>query len=237
MFQIREGVFETNSSSTHCIVVTTDHGNASPLEPDSDHLIEVSLDEFSWGPECFSDLYRKLQYVLTMIYATEYRIELDIEIRGGNLTKEDRYKFHEDIFKDTFGFMQVNDLIQEYCGYGIKPIVNNIDDVYIDHQSCEDYSSLGDFLDAHDITLDKLLFDTGVYILVSNDNGGPNVQDFSELQGKVEKATPSWGLDPSDYDDDDEDWDDEDISFHDHEGKFEDTDAEEFPDYYDEEED
>ena len=249
MFQIRQSVFETNSSSTHCIVVTADNGNAPPLDPDGESRIDVQLDEFGWGPECFNDLYRKLQYVLTLIFETEYRTELSIERKSGNL-EYDRDKFYDDIFKDTFGFIQVNDIIQEYCGYGIRPIVNNVRDVYVDHQSCEYYSGLGDFLDEHNLTLEKFLFDTGVWVVISNDNGGPKVHEFNELQGKIDTVSRScdhnnyddYEEDEDAYEEDEDSYDDDEYSGHlSREGRFvyDDEDTEEFPDYsdyYDDEE-
>ena len=224
MFQIREGVFETNSSSTHCVVVTKNHGNVPPLEPDHGSLIVVELGEFGWGPECFNDFYKKLQYVLTMIYETEYATELDIEIKGGNLPASARNEFQPDLFKNTFGFTQVDDLIYEYCGYRLEPLYAKY--CGIDHQSCENYSDINDFLDDNDVSLPNLLFDTGIYIVLTDDNGGTRVEEFPELKGNIERVSPvRW----------DPDEDDEDISFHEREGRFRDEDAEEFPDFYEEE--
>ena len=51
--QIRQGVFETNSSSTHAICISKDHDTSKLKLPDS-----VSFDHGEFGWEC-----RKLRHV------------------------------------------------------------------------------------------------------------------------------------------------------------------------------
>lgn len=217
MFQIRKGVFETNSSSTHCIVVTTDHENASPLEPDWDGTIHVATSFFGFGPEKFNDLYRKLQYVLTMVQETEYKQLVLDEIESGNLDTAARYHIdsldYPELMCDTDGFRAIDDLMYSYCGYRLAPEAGL--DVGIDHQSCEDFNSLNDFLGTHGISLERLLFDNGVYIVVTSDCG-PHIEDFVEFQdkSKIEKVTESgYGfvdLDPDVDEDEADDYDDDD---------------------------
>lgn len=68
MQQIRSSVFETNSSSSHSLVVCSD-GNLT-LAPFSKYEIErgfvgVISGEYGWDIETFHDVYDKLSYIYT----------------------------------------------------------------------------------------------------------------------------------------------------------------------------
>ena len=170
MKRIRYNAFETNSSSHHSLIIkkpgTMHYGY---LKPDTDdNLIHVRFGEFGWGIEIYDDPATKLSYAATMVAETE--------------------KFNsEDEFYETAGMRAINELIKEKCNCdGV--VVDNPDfqmesytwnnithqymshDGYIDHQSCEGYSSLQDFLDDWDITLERFIFDNHVDLLIDNDN-------------------------------------------------------------------
>lgn len=57
--QIRNGLFETNSSSTHCIVIADNYGESSK--------VEFTLGQFGWEHEIYTDTHTKAQYLYTAI--------------------------------------------------------------------------------------------------------------------------------------------------------------------------
>ena len=67
MIKVRQGVFETNSSSTHsiCIAQTTDY-----IIPDK---VSFSVGEFGWEVDKLSSLSEKASYLYTAIHThSEY---------------------------------------------------------------------------------------------------------------------------------------------------------------------
>ena len=63
--QIRKGVFETNSSSVHSIVI---YKNASNLQIPSS--LQFSLGEFGWEINVLTTPYEKAEYLYTALYCT-----------------------------------------------------------------------------------------------------------------------------------------------------------------------
>ncbi len=63
----REGMFETNSSSTHAVAIKG--GKYEPdlneLRPDAEGVVRVYPDEFGWGPENHYDARTKASYLMT----------------------------------------------------------------------------------------------------------------------------------------------------------------------------
>lgn len=74
MKQIRSKIFETNSSSTHSVIIDTksDYINISK------ELIEVNTGEYGWEEETYYDFYDRANYALT--YAANYGTVEDIEL-------------------------------------------------------------------------------------------------------------------------------------------------------------
>ena len=170
MKRIRYNAFETNSSSHHSLIIKKPgimrYGYLKPNR--DDNLIHISFGDFGWGIERYYDAATKLSYAATMVAETE------------------KY-WSEDEFYETAGMKAINELIKEKCncdGVAIDfPYFhmesytwNNTThhymshDGYIDHQSHEDYSSLQEFLDDWDITLERFIFDDNVCLLIDNDN-------------------------------------------------------------------
>ena len=162
MFTIREGVFETNSSSSHSIALnpkrysnyeakfymfkTDDSGNVKVLS---------KLGEYGWGYDILDSPDEKLSYILTMIVCGSDANTLQ-EIYDSNEFKE----VEECVIKNT-----------EFDGIIIDNIdPNHIDDgsYYIDHQSF--YSNYKDFLNDYDLTLEEYLFNSRYSVIIDNDN-------------------------------------------------------------------
>lgn len=165
--QIRSGVFETNSSSTHSVTIS--NYLSDRLTPREDNKVHSKFGEFGWEIESYNDAATKLSYALTMVIETECRHDASVD------------------FYNTEGFMAINELIKEKCNCDGVCVDSNIEirgwrnkdgsihnyyyhDGYIDHQSCEDYSSLQDFLDDYSITLEEFIFSQEVWLNTDNDN-------------------------------------------------------------------
>lgn len=175
LIKIREQVFETNSSSAHSVFI---HGKISSEHNYLDIMqkvdwlgeLEVELGEFGWGIDYYTDALTKLQYALTMVYETE----IDNDIKNltwtwSDLDELESYKNKtEKAFYETEGYKEIADLLRRTCGVE-KLTVYNFDG-YIDHQSCEDYHSLNDFLNDWNVSLEDFIFSENITLKISNDN-------------------------------------------------------------------
>lgn len=188
MRQIRKSIFETNSSSTHSVNI---YGASNPpiyeytlgeyVDP-ADHYIHIQFGEFGWGYDEYEDDFNKLQYLLTMILETH-----KATFGHGGIKTIDEFYMLDDfllvesivtehipeckgicIFDDGFEFHEYDDpeidINNESHGY----LYHN---GYIDHQSCEDYHCLGDFLEDWGVSVEEFLFNPHVQLVIDNDNG------------------------------------------------------------------
>jgi len=179
MKKIRFGVFETNSSSTHSISINGQlNSEILPLKIQQfqkdyvdifDDKIHISLDEeceFGWGYQSITNSWGKFSYAIMMVIETE-----------GN-----ECKTIEDVY-NTEGFLLIQSLFdkkiiieddswhqEEYTRSDGKVCRYVEHSGYIDHQSCEDYSSLKYFLYVNGITIEDFIFDENVELIISNDN-------------------------------------------------------------------
>ena len=68
-YQIRQGVFETNSSSSHSLVIVQDGDFIeSPFSEDvlQEGVYHVGSDDYGWGMEIYSSFDEKLTYLATI---------------------------------------------------------------------------------------------------------------------------------------------------------------------------
>jgi len=166
---IRRNVFETNSSSTHSISIKSGEINNSNLFVNyEDNKVHVKFGEYGWGYDKLRTQSERLSYVCTMLVETE----------GKNVLSVDE-------FYNTNGFKQINDLIASKCNcdgisFGELKMENYnwgdtnrvyLDfDGYIDHQSCEDYLNIDEFLKDWNVTLEEFIFNDGITVIIDNDN-------------------------------------------------------------------
>ena len=144
MFTIREGVFETNSSSTHSIALNPksySNYEAKFYGVNSENKIQVRLGEYGWGYEVLSSSDEKLSYIMTMLV-------LNL-IDSGCSTLEDVYdsemfkEFQDEIVKNA-----------DYAGIeiiGVDPNCLDTGEFYIDHQSY--YGNYKKFLEDYNLTV------------------------------------------------------------------------------------
>lgn len=147
--KIREGVFETNSSSTHSISICTEDTNRlldTCLQPNDDGVINLEGGEFGWGIEDHYDAITKANYIA--LWSNVYS--------GGRF---------DDVIKEVI------------CNQtGAKEVIflfspdSNWDDEnysYIDHQSADnDYSYICEDKDL----LRHFIFNRQSFLHLDNDN-------------------------------------------------------------------
>ena len=166
MRQIRSGVFETNSSSTHSLTFI---GRNNPLEKSylrvrDDGYVHVDFGEFGWGYDRLRSQGEKLSYLCTLAACADSKMSSN-----------------EDFYQNP-GFQAINDVIKEKCeckGLIIDTTITRYVtedkatswpefEGYIDHQSI--YASLQGFLDDYGVTIEQVIFSGGVEIIIDKDN-------------------------------------------------------------------
>ena len=101
--QIRSGLWETNSSSTHTVYFTSGDTQEDISELDKyiqdDGYLHIEFGKFGWEIENYTDAYTKLQYALTMVVETECRYR-PIQTEGESI-----------VLEETDGFKVIDRLI------------------------------------------------------------------------------------------------------------------------------
>lgn len=77
MRKIRTGIFETNSSSVHCICIANSGENDFTRT-----VLRCETDEFGWEYGMYSDVYSKADYLITMIYCYKHSDEYLEKLRS-----------------------------------------------------------------------------------------------------------------------------------------------------------
>lgn len=123
MKQIRRNVFETNSSSSHSLVITTDNEHMTKEEINNEfHLRENGL---LWLPESYLEFYR---YPFDMLATFRGKLRYAIAASQGNLVDEcreickkyiDNFTDFEFNMKDEQWSNEANDYVEgEFPNYG-----------------------------------------------------------------------------------------------------------------------
>lgn len=160
---MRSNVWETNSSSMHTVTIQGKRNINQYYRVDD--MIEVSLDEYGWNGYPCDDFMSKLAYAMSMVLHTEY---------PGFSSYDDDFVVDQDTLEELPGYKLLIDAIREH-GYCEKIVIKRRDGAYfpygyIDHQSCEYYSSLRDFLDDWNVDAEQFLFADNVTVWIDNDN-------------------------------------------------------------------
>jgi len=184
MKQIRRGVFETNSSSSHSVTISKDRIELT--EDDYikrvDHMaktgknkVMLEFGEFGWGWDVLSDPSSKLSYLATIILG-------EIDFNSAEISSTDDKESVLKLYKNTEGFKLLNSVFKKYCR-GVKvdkelfkigqfrddeTYYINSDTGYIDHQS--NPGTLKNFLDSEGVTVEEFLFNSGIEMIIDNDN-------------------------------------------------------------------
>lgn len=185
MKQIRKQIFETNSSSTHSVNFrkNSDKYDWTALDEyvnKDDNKLHIKFGEFGWGYDEYEDAYNKLSYVLTMIMETK---QADY-CHTGITSLDEYYNLDEFILvesiitehvKDCTGIVIDSKVVFEPYDDPEIDIKNESHGViehdgYIDHQSCEYYECLDDFLNDWGVDIESFIFDENIQLIIDNDN-------------------------------------------------------------------
>lgn len=151
--QVRHGVYETNSSSTHSICIPTEYEELSI--PDR---VEFEFDEFGWEVDKLTSRSEKIKYLYTCLsYVKEDKLKEYIQFIVNTL----REYGIEDVYFDAFEY-------SIYCYNGKVKTYLKAKDGYVDHGD-----EAREFVDAvctNEQRLLNYLFSDKTFILTGNDN-------------------------------------------------------------------
>ena len=104
MKNIRHSVFETNSSSTHSISISSNTNTLDTLPVDEEGKLHVEFGEFGWEEETYRDAGNKLMYAATWVFGHEP----DTEYGTGNIKEFIKYKtMLEEVLKEQTGAKEI----------------------------------------------------------------------------------------------------------------------------------
>lgn len=109
-FRIRKGVFETNSSSMHSLVIKGEKKiNKEQLKINEDGFIEVETDDYTWGNFILETAQEKLNYVVAC------KINEDGLYLFGN-DSENNSKHHKRLARAGIEFIKLEEMLSEITG-------------------------------------------------------------------------------------------------------------------------
>lgn len=160
MRQIRRGVFETNSSSTHSVTIRHKGLAHNCMKISKDGYIHTKIGEFGWEIVNYKEQEDRLSYLVTMAaekngMGTWYRREDSLNTLVKELMK-------------TEDFKQISEEVGEHAG--CRGVIIDPSEGYIDHQSHEDYQTLQDFLNDYGTDVTEFVFGRGNIVHTDNDN-------------------------------------------------------------------
>lgn len=170
MIQVRKNVFETNSSSTHSLVISNKERAYNYSLPIERGVLTIPFGEFGWGPELLVEPIEKLSYLIT--------------------DRIDIYDIPEEIKNDEDAIQAlimesepIREIIEaiKYCCPEIEEVHFELGDSwypfgYVDHQSCGTSRE-------HGLSIEEIVFSNKVIIMISNDNGYYYEDYFTDWQG------------------------------------------------------
>lgn len=165
MKTIRRCVFETNSSSTHSICLTTTDDTLPSKFPSE---LRFEIGEFGWEHAILDSAYDKASYLYTSILAIYPALQVN------NITAKitDMLWKHEvkATFENPEGINDPDSYGSSYydIGYG-----------YVDHAGGDDHEDFIKRVTSNDKRLLRYLFDPASYVVTGNDNDGSDVRIYA----------------------------------------------------------
>lgn len=155
--QVREQVFETNSSSSHSLTLSPDKVTSATFSPKvlRKGVFILTMDDYGWEWKKYYTLENKLRYLYTQLFwEREFQFfspeEATAELR-----------------RDEPRFDLLCRVVQEHTG--VELLVDPEVKGAIDHQSC----GVGLELFEDEETLKNFLFNENAYVQTGNDNSPP----------------------------------------------------------------
>lgn len=164
MKNIRLNVFETNSSSTHSISISSLSNGVYDTLPVDDGRVVLSGGEFGWEWEKYNDALTKANYAAVFAFQS----------RDGNLVE-----MLIDVLKKHTGAKEVEfNFSSEYSDRNGRPWA------YIDHQSGPGEGGDGKRAFESSQTLKEFIFNPGSWLFTGNDNepAKPNFYDVGDVK-------------------------------------------------------
>jgi hypothetical protein len=153
MLQVRRGVFETNSSSTHSVCIARGEYVSAKLRVE-DGILRIFTGEFGWGPDRFTDAPTKAAYCLTWIKEMG-----DSEDKTNMLINVLKQHTGANAVEFVPAFTEESKSEWDFYQWG-----------YIDHQSLEgDGNALIKAWESED-TLAAFIFNSDSILVIDNDN-------------------------------------------------------------------
>ena len=151
--RIRKGVFETNSSSMHSLVIKGEKKiNREQLKINEDGFIEVETDDYTWGNSLLKTAQEKLNYIVSC------KINEDDLYLFGN-DSENNSKHHKRMARAGIEFIKLEEMLCEITGAkGIE--VNLI-------RGCSTEQSLDELL-REDLSILDIIFDDSIQIEIKD---------------------------------------------------------------------
>ena len=158
MIKIRRGMFETNSSSTHTIIVTdrkTEPGN----------LVDFSIGEFGWGFKKLTSIDEKASYLYTMAC----------------------YCLDEDVYPRLYD-MLIKYGVECSCSNPavFDKKYNCLDNGWVDHGCDGDARDFVSRMLSHEHALIKYLFSDESFVVTGNDNCDEDEYEWMKNQADVD---------------------------------------------------
>lgn len=151
--KIRKGVFETNSSSMHSLVIKGEKKiNREQLKINEDGFIEAETEDYTWGNSLLKTAQEKLNYIVSC------KINEDDLYLFGN-DSENNSKHHKRLARAGIEFIKLEEMLCEATGAkGIE--VNLI-------RGCSTEQSL-DELVKEDLSILDIIFDDSIQIEIKD---------------------------------------------------------------------
>lgn len=187
---VRNGVFETNSSSCHSLILNGKmDGHKSSIYGD---VLTIELEDYGWETVTYDGVLEKLNYIASSMVSSDnmnslYDLLAKIIKENSNIEKiiisgnEGEYWFDAVKWRKADEFHRKDLFWSE-----LENISENEDDICVDHQSAGLYS---------DLTIDEIYYlitsDDSV-IITSNDNGGSSsiwvpTKIIEKIEGRIGK--------------------------------------------------
>lgn len=152
-YRIRKGVFETNSSSMHSLVIKGEKKiNREQLKINEDGFIEVETDDYTWGNSLLKTAQEKLNYIVSC------KINEDDLYLFGN-DSENNSKHHKRLARAGIEFIKLEEMLCEITG--AKGIEVNLT------RGCSTEQSL-DELVREDLGILDIIFDDSIKIEIKD---------------------------------------------------------------------